>query len=68
MGKVSILLPPEDWLYKKLQNLNFVLIEGYPSKASEYGPCGLHMDQYLLLAKSQSRRYMIHWEEPKDHS
>ena len=35
-------LPPEDWLCKKLENLNLVLIEGYPSKSSE--PGGLHMD------------------------
>ena len=45
VGKVSILLPPEDWLCKKLENMNLVLIEGYPSKSSE--PGGLHMDQFL---------------------
>ena len=45
VGKVSVLLPPEDWLCKRLENLNLVLIEGYPSKSSE--PGGLHMDQYL---------------------
>ena len=45
VGKVSVLLPPEDWLCKKLENLNLVLIDGYPSKSSE--PGGLHMDQYL---------------------
>ena len=45
IGKISVLLPPEDWLCKKLENLNLVLIEGYPSKSS--GPGGLHMDQYL---------------------
>ena len=44
VGKVSILLPPEDWLCKKLENMNLVLIEGYPSKSSE--PGGLHMDQF----------------------
>ena len=58
VGKVSILLPPEDWLCKKLENLNLVLIEGYPSKSSE--PGGLHMDQYLCPLKSQSRWYRIH--------
>ena len=53
VGKVSVNLPPEDWLYKKLENMNLVLIEGYPSKSSE--PGGLHMDHYLRPPKSQSR-------------
>ena len=64
IGKVSVLLPPEDWLCKKLENFNLVLIEGYPSKSSE--PGGLHMDQYLHPRKSQSRWYGIHPAEPKD--
>ena len=64
VGKVSILLPPEDWLCKKLENMNLVLIEGYPSKSSE--PGGLHMDQFLRPPKSQSRWYGIHPAEPKD--
>ena len=64
VGKVSVLLLPEDWLCKKLENLNLVLIEGYPSKSSE--PGGLHMDQYLRPPKSQSRWYGIHPAEPKD--
>ena len=64
VGKVSVLLPPEDWLCKKLKNMNLVLIEGYPSKWSE--PGGLHMDQFLRPPKSQSRWYGIHPAEPKD--
>ena len=64
VGKVSVLLPPEDWLCEKLENLNLVLIEGYPSKSSE--PGGLHMDQYLRPPKYQSRWYGIHPAEPKD--
>ena len=63
VGKVSVLLPPEDWLCKKLENLKLVLIEGYPSKSSE--PGGLHMDQYLRPPKSQSRWYGIHRPNPK---
>ena len=55
VGKVSVLLPPEDWLCRKLENLNFVLMEGYPSKSSE--PDGLHVDQFLRPPKSQSRWY-----------
>ena len=49
VGKVSVNLPPEDWLCKKLENMNLVLIEGYPSKSSE--PGGLHLDQFLLNPK-----------------
>ena len=64
VGKVSVLLPPEDWLCKKLENMNLVLIEGYPSKSSE--PGGLHTDQFLRPPKSQSRWYGIHPAEPKD--
>ena len=64
VGKVSVLLPPEDWLCKKLENMNLVLLEGYPSKSSE--PGGLHMDQFLRPPKSQSRWYGIHPAEPTD--
>ena len=35
VGKVSVLLPPDDWPCKKLENLNLVLLEGYPSKSTE---------------------------------
>ena len=66
VGKVSVNLPPEDWLCKKLENLNLVLIEGYPSKSAE--PGGLHMDHYIRPPKSQSRWYGIHPAEPKDIS
>ena len=64
VGKVSVLLPPEDWLCKKIENMNLVLIEGYSSKSLE--PGGLHMDQFLRPPKSQSRWYGIHPAEPKD--
>ena len=50
VGKVSVDLPPEDWLCHKLEALNLVLIEGYPSKSSE--PGGLHVDHFLRPPKS----------------
>ena len=53
VGKVSVLLLPEDWLCKKLENMNLVLLEGYPSKSSE--PGGLHMDQFLRPPKSSAK-------------
>ena len=64
VGKVSVNLPPEDWLSKKLENMNLVPIEGYPSKSSE--PGRLHMDHFLRPPKSQNRWYGIHPAEPKD--
>ena len=64
VGKVSVDLPPEDWLCRKLETLNLVLIEGYPSKSSE--PGGLHVDHFLRPPKSQNRWYGIHPAEPKD--
>ena len=53
VGKISVDLPPEDWLCRKLEALNLVLIEGYPSKSSE--PGGLHVDHFLRPPKSQNR-------------
>ena len=64
VGKISVDLPPEDWLCRKLETLNLVLIEGYPSKSSD--PGGLHVDQFLRPPKSQSRWYGIHPAEPTD--
>ena len=42
VGKVSVLLPPEDWLCRKLENLNLVLTEGYPSKPSVWTSFYVH--------------------------
>ena len=52
-GKVSVNMPTEDWLCKKISKLNVTLVEGYPSRSSEAG--GLLMDQFLRPAKSQSK-------------
>ena len=56
-SKVSVQMPTEEWLCKKLAKLNITLVEGYPSRTSEAG--GLLMDQFVRLAKSQSRWYGI---------
>ena len=52
-GKVSVQMPMEDWLCKKLSKLNITLVEGYSSRSSEAG--GLMMHQFLRPAKSQSK-------------
>ena len=51
-GKVSVNMPTEDWLCKKLSKLNLTLVEGYPTRSSEAG--GLMKDQFLRPEKSQS--------------
>ena len=54
-GKVSVKMPTEEWLCKKLGKLNLILVEGYPSCGSEAG--GLAKDVFLKLARSQSKWY-----------
>ena len=56
-SKVSVQMPTQEWLCKKLSKLSITLVEGYPSRTSEAG--GLLLDQFLRPAKSQSRWYGI---------
>ena len=35
LGKISVKLPTDEWLYRKMDKLNITLVEGYPSRASE---------------------------------
>ena len=63
-GKVSIQMPTEDWLCKKMKKMNMTLVEGYPSRSSEAG--GLLMDQFLRTAKSQSRWYGLATDHKAD--
>ena len=48
-GKLSVQMPTEDWLCRKLGKLNVTLVEGYPSRGSEAG--GLSKDVFLRPAK-----------------
>ena len=36
-GKISVNLPTDDWLCRKMSKLNLTLVQGYPSKSSESG-------------------------------
>ena len=56
-SKVSVQMPTEDWLCRKLAKLNVALVEGYASRTSEAG--GLLLDQFLRPAKSQAKWYGI---------
>ena len=48
-GKVSVQMPNEDWLCRKLSKLNVTLVDGYPSHSLEAS--GLLRDQFLRPAK-----------------
>ena len=63
-GKVSVQLPTDEWLCRKLSKLNLTLVEGYPSHSSEAG--GLQKDQFVQPARSQSKWYGLHSEQKKD--
>ena len=63
-GKVSVQMPTEDWLCKKIAKLNLPLVEGYPSRSSEAG--GLLMVQFLRTAKSQSKWYGLSSDHKAD--
>ena len=54
-GKVSVKMPTDEWLCKKMGKLNLTLVEGYPSRSSEAG--GLLKDQFVKLARSQAKWY-----------
>ena len=57
-GKVSVQMPTDDWLCKKLSKLNVTLVEGYPSRSSEAG--GVLKDQFVRPAKSQAKWYGLY--------
>ena len=64
-GKVSVKMPTEDWLCRKLAKLNLTLVEGYPSRGSEAG--GLAKDVFMRPARTQSKWYGLH-SDPKAES
>ena len=59
--KVSVCMPTDQWLCKKISKLNVTLVEGYPSCNSEVS--GLLKDQFIRPAKSQSRWYGLHTDQ-----
>ena len=52
-GKVSVNLPTDEWLCKKMSKLNLTLVQGYPTRISEAG--GLLKDQFVWPPKSQGK-------------
>ena len=58
VGEVSVPLPTDDWLCRKMDGLNLTLTEGYLSRSSEAG--GLQRDQFVKHSKSQAKWYGLH--------
>ena len=62
-GKISMNLPTDDWLCRKMDRLNVTLTHGYPSRGPEAG--GLQRDQFVKPAKSQVKWYGLHPSQDK---
>ena len=58
VSRISVMLPTDEWLCRKMDKLNVTLVEGYPSRASEAG--GKQKDQFVKVGKSQSKLYGLH--------
>ena len=65
-GKVSVKMPTDQWLCKKMGKLNLTLVEGYPSRSSEAG--GLLKDQFIRPARSQQKWYGLASDPQKSAS
>ena len=57
-ARISVEIPPDDWLCQKLERLNTVVAEGYPSRAQD--SAGLKKDQFVKIPKSQARWYQMY--------
>ena len=54
-GKVSVQLPTDEWLCRKLAKLNLTLTDRHPFRSAEAG--GLQRDQFLKVPRSQTKWY-----------
>ena len=52
-ARISVAMPPDNWLCQKLEKLNTVVAQGYPSRAQD--SAGLKKDQFVKAPKSQNR-------------
>ena len=64
-GKVSVKLPVDDWLCRKMSNLNLNITEGYPIRNTNN--TGLLRDQFIKPPRS-SRWYGMHAEKSSESS
>ena len=56
--RISVAMPPDDWLCQKLERLNLTVAEGYPSRSQDLA--GLKRDQFIKVPKSQEKWYKMH--------
>ena len=59
-GKVSVKLPVDDWLCRKMRKLNLTTTEGYPARNTD--TAGLLKDQFIKPSRS-ARWYGMHTEK-----
>ena len=64
-GKVSVKLPVDDWLCRKMSNLNLTVKEGYPTRNTDN--TGLLKDQFIKTPRP-SRWYGMHAEKDNESS
>ena len=64
-GKVSVKLPVDDWLCRKMSKLNLTITEGYPTRNTDNA--GLLRDQFIKPPRS-SRWYGMHAEKESESS
>ena len=62
LTRVSVAMPPDDWLCQKLERLNLTALEGYPSRSQD--SAGLKKDQFIKVPKSQLKWYSMHLVKP----
>ena len=64
-GKVSVKLPVDDWLCRKMSSLNLTIKEGYPTRNTDN--TGLLRDQFIKTPRP-SRWYGMHPEKDSESS
>ena len=64
-GKVSVKLPVDDWLCRKMSSLNLTIREGYPTRNTDN--TGLLRDQFIKTPRP-SRWYRMHAEKDNEGS
>ena len=64
-GKVSVKLPVDDWLCRKMSSLNLTIKEGYPTRNTDN--TALLRDQFIKTPRS-SRWYGMHAEKDNESS
>ena len=63
-SKISVQMPTEDYLCRKLAKLNLTMTEGYPSRTTEAG--SLPIDHFLRPPKPQTKWYGLYSEQQLD--